>query len=128
MYIRFVVFEKDTDSHKRKGLFIALSELQDAGELSEDEEKQAKELSKWFANNLKKPDSFTTSKKHHALNKAISWFKPAAKKHISRMREIVTILEAHDIIVDYVKTNNPGYIVYEDDFQVTAEPFKETKT
>jgi hypothetical protein len=38
------------------------------------------------------------------------------------------ILESHGIVVDVIKTNRPGYVVYEDDFQVAAEPFSETVT
>jgi len=128
MYIRFVISEKDSDSHKRKGLFMALDDLLHGSELFDYEEKQAKALFQWFSNNLKKPDSFTTSKSHHPKNKAISWFKPTATEHIRKMREIIAILEAHDINVDIIKTDNPGYVVYEDEFQITAEPFAETKT
>jgi hypothetical protein len=44
------------------------------------------------------------------------------------MREIVGILDAHDIAVDVIHTTRPGYVVYEDKYQVAAEPFSETVT
>ena len=42
------------------------------------------------------------------------------------MRELASILEGHRVAVDILKTERPGYIVYEDEYQVTAEPFEET--
>jgi len=42
------------------------------------------------------------------------------------MHNLKAILEGHDIHVEIISTHNPGYIVYEDEHQVTAEPFQET--
>jgi hypothetical protein len=44
------------------------------------------------------------------------------------MREVAHILAAHGIIVDVLRTERPGYVVYEDSHQVAAEPFRETVT
>ncbi len=44
------------------------------------------------------------------------------------MRVMAHILEAHGVHTEMIKTPRPGYIVYEDEFQVTAEPFGETCT
>jgi len=128
MYIRFVVSQLDGNSGKRMGLFHALGELRDAGKLYPHEQEQEKALKKWFGNHLKKPSSFSRSSKTHAHRKAISWFKDSAKEHISKMREMVAILEAHGVHVEVIQTERPGYIVYEDEFQITAEGFKETET
>jgi hypothetical protein len=38
-------------------------------------------------------------------------------------RELAAILEAHDIRTEMLTTDRPGYVVYEDDYQVVAEPF-----
>jgi hypothetical protein len=56
---------------------------------------------------------------------AISWFKPGAREHISKMRELAALLQAHGLAVQQVHTTRPGYVVYEDEFQVTAIPFAE---
>jgi hypothetical protein len=42
------------------------------------------------------------------------------------MYELVHILDAHGIAVDVLRSEQPGYVVYEDAFQVAAEPFRET--
>jgi len=36
---------------------------------------------------------------------------------------MVAILENHDVKVEMLKTQRPGYLVYQDEFQVVAEPF-----
>lgn len=51
-----------------------------------------------------------------------------AAEHIAKMYALIQVLEAHGVSVDILRTERPGYIVYEDEFQVAAEPFKETAT
>lgn len=128
MYIRFVVNTKDEDSGRRVGLFHAARELREMHLVSEHEERQLLAIKDWFNEHLEKPDSFSNSKKSNAKNVAISWFKDTATQHISKMYEMAKILEAHDVSVEVLKTPRPGYIVYEDKHQVTAEPYADTKT
>jgi hypothetical protein len=52
--------------------------------------------------------------------------KMSAKDHVARMRELVQLLRHKDISVDELRTEKPGYVVYEDEFQVTAIPFSDT--
>jgi hypothetical protein len=128
MFMRFVIHKNDEDSGRRQGLFQAMSELRDVGTLDSHEQERYEEIYDWFRKHLKKPRSFTRSSKPHAKNVALSWFRDDATEHISRMREIVGILDAHDIAVDVLHTTRPGYVVYEDKYQVAAEPFSETVT
>jgi len=128
MFIRFVVHENDKDSGRRQGLFQALSDLETNGVLLAHEQVLYDEIYNWFRANLKKPRSFSRSSKTHAKNVAISWFKDSATEHIAKMHEMAHILNAHGIVVDVLRTERPGYVVYEDNNQVTAEPFRETVT
>ena len=128
MYIRFVVDKLDCDSGKRQGLFQTIGELSEKKLLHKYEEDIVKEIRKWFSNHLEKPDSFTRSSTPHAINKAISWFKPTAKEHIDKMRQLTVIIEGHGFHVHVVSTDRPGYVVYEDEYQIAAEPYSETKT
>ena len=71
----------------------------------------------------------TTSKGYyHRATKGISWFKPTASEQIKRMHGLVAILEEFGHHVTMIKVRNPGYIVYEDDYQVVAEPFSDIQT
>ncbi|WP_291394550.1 hypothetical protein [Acinetobacter sp.] len=128
MFIRFIIHAKDEGSNKRQGLFQAMSDLEESGELYDYEQTYYDEIYDWFRKNLKKPDSFARSSKPHAKNVALSWFKDTADEHISKMYEVTYLLRAHGISVEILSTERPGYVVYEDQFQIVAEPFKETCT
>lgn len=43
------------------------------------------------------------------------------------MYEVSRILEKYGIIVSVVKREDPGYIVYEDEYQVAAIPYREDR-
>jgi len=128
MYIRFVIQKKDEDSGQRQGIFQAVGDLEDDGVLLPHERTAYHELFEWFNRNLKTPRRFTISSKPHAKKVAISWFKDSANEAISNMFVLAQILEAHGIAVEVIRTDRPGYIVYEDEHQVTAEPFSDTTT
>lgn len=128
MYIRFVIPANDEESGRRHGLFQALDELEESGTLLPHERSRWTETYAWFVEHLQEPLRLSRSSKYHAKKVALSWFKDTAKQHISRMYELVQILEAHGVLVDVIRTERPGYIVYEDPCQVAAEPFSDTPT
>ena len=126
MFVRFVTASLDSDSGRRQGLFQAIAELRDAGELSVYEQQQLDDIYDWFNDNLKVPYQLSRSTRYHAKKVAISWFRDAATAHIARMRQIAGILDAHGIETEMIRTDRPGYVVYEDNFQIAAEPFNDT--
>ena len=79
-----------------------------------------RELRSWFNENLEKPTSFGRDR----LRLGICWFKTSATEHISRIWEMVQILERNGIYVKKIRTDKPGYVTYEDDWQLVAEPFR----
>jgi hypothetical protein len=127
--VRFLTPEIHVESHLEAGVFQAAYRLMREGKLYEHEVALVRETLDWFNENLKKPNRFTKSKPPYYRKKqrAISWFKSSAKKHLSMMRELVAVLENHEVRVHIVRTTRPGYIVYEDEFQVVSEPFRDTK-
>jgi hypothetical protein len=129
MYLRFVVAEIHEDSGRDLGVFHAVRKLRDQGKLHMNEEGQHDLIVEWFGEHLKKPTRFTASKPpfYRKKNKAISWFKDSAHEHLARIRELIAILEHHGISVRMLKSNRVGYIVYEDEFQIVAEPFADTR-
>jgi hypothetical protein len=128
MFIRFVIKRLDSDSGRRQGLFQAARELRLNGDLSDAEHAHLDDIRAWFNMNLEKPARLALSSRPHANEQAISWFKDTAATHIAKMREFQEILERHGRVVDVIKTDRPGYVLYEDEFQIAAYPFSETRT
>ena len=128
-YLRFVVADIDEDSGRELGVFHAISHLQSQGILYDHERKEYETVQQWFAENLKTPTRFTASKPpfYRKKNKAISWFKDSAFEHLARVRELVAILQHHGVSVQMLKADRVGYVVYEDEYQIVAEPFADTR-
>jgi hypothetical protein len=127
-YLRFVVPARHRISQEPTGLFTAMYALQRQGELQPAELIWWRTVSRWFNKHLPAPNAAARSRRPHAPNRAIFWFKSSATEHVSRMREIATILEAHGVTVEVLQSARPGYVVYEDAFQVAADPFRGVKS
>jgi hypothetical protein len=129
MYLRFVAAEIDEDSERELGVFHAVRNLRDEEKLHAHEEEQHDSIVQWFNEHLEKPTRFTASKPpfYRKTNKAISCFKDTAHEHLARVRELVAILEHHGVSVRMLKSNRVEYIVYEDEFQIVAQPFADTR-
>ena len=125
MFLRFVISEIDDESQRELGIFQAINRLRRRGVLSHYEEQQDNSIGKWFDKNLAKPSRFTASKPpfYRKKSKAISWFKDTAHEHIAHVRTLVAILQNHGISVRMLTTDRVGYVVYEDEHQIVAEPF-----
>jgi hypothetical protein len=125
MYLRFVIAHIDEDSERQLGVFHAASNLVWSGGLYRYEEEHYFSIREWFNQNLERPTRFTASKPpfYRKKNKAISWFKDSAHRHLAKIREMVAILQNHDVAVQMLKARRVGYVVYEDKYQVVAEPF-----
>jgi hypothetical protein len=128
MFLRFVTDDIHEESHEEIGVFQAVYRLRDNGALSAGEEETLQAIREWFNKNLDKPTRFTTSKPpyYRKRQNGISWFKDSANEHISKIREIVNLLERHEVRVQMIKSERPGYIVYQDNFQVVAVPFADS--
>jgi hypothetical protein len=119
-YVRFVVGGKDEDSHVEQGIFQAAARALEWHTIAGSDADELNELRAWFSDNLEKPTSFGRGN----LSRGICWFRTDAGEHISRMWEMVRILERNGIFVKKIRTNRPGYVVYEDEWQIVAEPFR----
>jgi hypothetical protein len=124
MLVRFVVRKRDHCSRVEQGLIHAADALHYMGRLAEHEAVLVREVFRWFNRNLPVPPRLARSRKRHALNRAICWFKPTAKEFIERMQTLAVVLEEHGHHTERLTTDRPGYVVYEDEYQVAAEVFR----
>jgi hypothetical protein len=119
-YIRFVIGRKDEDGHVEQGIFHAAMLALEWQQITDHDADELNELRGWFGENLEKPNSFGRNR----LRLGICWFKTGATEHISRIWEMARILERNGIYVKKIKTDKPGYVIYEDEWQLVAEPFR----
>lgn len=124
MYIRFVVDEFNEESNQRLGIFHAVRYMKDDNEFYDYELEQAERTMGWFNKNLNSPLDYLNKQKSKKSDVFISWFKMSATEHITRVREFVFLLENKGVIVEQIKTDNPGKIVYSDEHQIFAKPFE----
>jgi len=129
MYLRFVVSEIDPDSQRYLGVFQIAARLIDSGDLYQDEFEELQGIRDWFNEHLEKPTRFTASKPpyYRKAQRAISWFKDSAIEHIAMMRKMAAFLEGRGLAVRVLKAERVGYAVYEDEFQIVAEPFADVE-
>ena len=123
MYVRFVIAERDVESQERKGIFQACRDLRDAEQLDGGTEAWADALFAWFGAHLPQPARLAWSSRPNAPRRALSWFRVSAAEHVLRARELASLLELCGLQVDVLRTERPGYILYEDEWQVVAMPF-----
>ncbi len=125
MYLRFTTQFINPYGELESGIFMALKYLRDHHSLTkEDDVKKLKELSVWFNQNLEKPTRFSKGTSKYNAAVSLSWFKDSAKEHIKRIQYLIEIAEQYDILIERIASKNPGYIVFEDEYQVSAVPFK----
>ena len=125
-YVRFIILRTHHDSGSREGIFHVAYELRDAATTTSYDNDRLSELISWFKCNLSIPDRFSRynpKKDREKPRRGISWFKDSATEHIAKTRELTAILEDYGYAIEQARTNRPGVIVYEDDFQIVAEPF-----
>jgi hypothetical protein len=119
-YVRFVIGRKDKENHVERGIFQAAAQALEWKNITGRDADELNEVLAWFGENLEKPTSAGRDKNRFG----ICWFKTGSAAHISRIWEMVNILERNGIDVKKIRTDKPGYVIYEDEWQLVAEPFR----
>jgi hypothetical protein len=104
-------------------VFQAGYRLRDAGRL--DAPRRFDTLLEWFNRHLPVPLRFRRPAGRQAHRHAICWFRNEAVEHVGKVRELAALLEQHGVPTRKLRTRRPGYVVYEDRFQVAAVPFRD---
>jgi hypothetical protein len=123
MFLRFVSREIDEDSRVSAGLFRAAYKLIEEVCLPDYEYDALREPMKWFNEHMESPYNFRLQPADLA-DRSLCWFRSTATEHLRRAWEMVAFLEQRDIFIRMIKTEAPGYILYEDEAQVLAFPYK----
>ena len=129
-FLRFVLAQRDADSGVESGPFEAAYRVRDSGETEAADREALAEHLLWFEQHLDTPSRFnrTTSKGfYRRKTRGIAWFKDTATEHVARMHAVAAILERYGRPVSMLSRVRVGYVVFEDDFQVVAEPFADAR-
>lgn len=125
-YVRFILPSRDKDSHRREGLFQVAYRLRNSQQLSPSHAAGIECLLRWFNEHLPVPNRFSRSRRPHSVGHAVCWLKDTAVTHIRIMRSLAEALGDQGLAPSMICTCRPGYIVYEDAWQVAAVPFADT--
>jgi hypothetical protein len=85
----------------------------------------------WFELNLAVPERFNRTKSkgwYRRETRGISWLRASAADHLAAMASLAACIAKCGHPTAEVRTERVGYVVYEDDIQVVAEPFRDTPT
>ncbi len=126
MFVRFVILSKDGVSHRLMGVFRAAFQLRDKDRLTLGIAPGIEELCQWFNLHLPVPGQFSLGRGRHGRRQGICWFKPTATEHLGKIREMVALLERQGVRTRKLRTQRPGYVTYEDAYQIVAVPFRDT--
>jgi len=130
-FIRFALARTHPDSGVEAGVFTLAYELRDSSHVQASDRAELAELLEWFGHNLPKPSRFNRSKSkgfYRRTTRGIAWFKDTASGHLTRMHQLKVVLERYGHPVVMLSEARVGYLIYDDAFQVIAEPFSDTQT
>jgi hypothetical protein len=116
MYLRFVVGGDDEHHKLLSGLITEARLLRDKGALTKYEVEQLENLYEWFNNNLPCPPFESAGWSRDA----VSWFKDSAIEQIKKMRDLSVILDSHGLLVRTLRSEKPGRVLYEDEYQIVV--------
>jgi hypothetical protein len=130
-FVRFVLTTRHPESGVEEGLFRTAFRLRDSSRVEAEDRRLLTEALCWFGENLVTPDRFNRSKSkgfYRRTTRGIAWFRDSATDCLSRMHQIRVILDKYGHPVTMLTETRIGYVVYQDELQVVAEPFSDTQT
>jgi hypothetical protein len=130
-FIRFVLVRRHPDSGVEDGTFGLAYELRDSAHVEAADRDVLIENLAWFDKNLETPARFNRTKSkgfYRRKTRGIAWFKDTASDHLARMHQIKAILERYGHPVLMLSETRIGFVIYDDAYQIVAEPFADTQT
>ncbi len=128
-FIRFVRPNRIEGIGYREGFFCAAYEFRNDPEIDLRSFDQLEAQLAWFRKNLSIPDKFNRSKskgRYRRNTKGLSWFREDSHEVIEKSFELIQLLKNNGFVIEILRTDRVGTIVYGDDKQVVAEPYADT--
>lgn len=116
-YLRFSCGDRSVKSQRLIGIFAAAFEPDPDGSQAHLQLTLQAELT-WFDENLRAPDIDE--------KRAIFWFKSSATECMAHIWSLVWLLRERGMAVFVQRVERPGKVVYEDENQVAAVPWRDS--
>lgn len=119
--MRFIRFQSQLPiegASSKLGIFQLAFMVRDAHETSIHDANEISRHLEWLKEHLHSPDELDEPENF----RAICWFRPKAKEPIDRIWSMKPYIEAYGFFIDVVTTDDPGTIIYIDNWQVVAKP------
>ncbi|NRQ31592.1 hypothetical protein HII36_07010 [Nonomuraea sp. NN258] len=100
------------------GIFAACHHLRMGGRLTPADDRLFADVDNWFIARLPYPPYYADG---NTIG-AVPWFKPAAASLMVALAPLESLLRRYGIPYDVVRSDDPGTLVYEDDFQIGVLP------
>lgn len=122
--LRFVIPDRDLRTGQPMGLMTLAYRLLRSNDIAQGDESELQRLVHWMEIHIPIPSRFARKRNvSHKETHGISWIKADAVEAVGHLHAIAGIVERYGYRIDVLRTDRPGYIVHEDDWQVVAEPF-----
>lgn len=131
-FVRFVIPTwRHRSSQAPIGVIGAAYELRRLAALSPDLHGELDRWIEWFETKLRVPERFNRTKSkgwYRRETRGIAWLRSTATEPLAVMAKLAACVAKCGYATAELRTERVGYVVYEDDVQVIAEPFRDTPT
>ncbi len=124
--LRFVASDPDRDDDRPEGVFAAAYDILHRDRSPKFIQDEIRKTLDWFVAELPIPGRFVRGRRPHRSDTGLCWFKPASDDCIRNVRYLVHLVSECGIPVREIRTDKPGYVIYEDEHQVVAKPVADT--
>lgn len=119
MYLRFIIVAPQA---RRFGLFRSEYHPRYDESLPDWLRAPIEDLYEWFGKNLAVPHRFNGVSRRRRIYAGVCWFRPEAREHIARARELAVLIAEAGRPTAMLKTRHPGQVLYRDAVQIVAKP------
>lgn len=131
-FVRYIVPDWISRTSQRAlGVLGAAYILLDRGELPPELHADLARAVHWFEQHLDVPDRFNRTRSkgwYRRETRGIAWLRTTATQHVGAMARLAELIEHCGYRTAELRAKRIGYVTYEDDVQVIAEPFHDTPT
>lgn len=130
MFFRFVHPKTIEQTAARRGFFCVAYEAVVSPDIEQIVATEIQGHLAWFKSNLRVPPNFSRTNSKGAYQReftlGLSWFRADAQEMLDRAWDLTWLLREQGYVIDVIRSEKIGYVIYEDKFQVVAEPFQDT--